>query len=141
MVRTFQEATIILIQVSKKNRAWYARDSKFVGFMFEMTVEQRRTEEECNQDMVHILTQMDLLTKRVLGRGLEKVKAIDASNRYDKSEFDFEEKDKFLNNQGGFKTYNSGNQGRNMPVITAMTSLEIITKVITKARKFQERPN
>lgn len=39
MARTFQEATIILDQVSKNNWAWYTRDSDSTGFIFEISVE------------------------------------------------------------------------------------------------------
>ncbi|XP_055824793.1 uncharacterized protein LOC129893304 [Solanum dulcamara] len=42
------------------------------GFTFKMSAEQRRKEDERDQDMDHVRTQMDLSTKRLLGGGLEK---------------------------------------------------------------------
>lgn len=55
-------------------------------------------------------TQMDLLTKYLLGGELEKVKVVDAANRHDKADYGFEEEARFLSNQGGFQTYNFENQ-------------------------------
>lgn len=54
---------------------------------------------------------MDLLTKCLLSGGLKKDNAIDNANIFDDHAFDLHEDAKFLNNEGGFKTYNSMNQG------------------------------
>lgn len=45
--------------------------------------------------MAHMQTHVDLPTKRQLGRGLEKVKAMDTLARYDKLGFDFDKEAKF----------------------------------------------
>lgn len=57
--------------------------------------EQRQKEKEHDQDMTHMRTHIDLLTKCLLGRWVEKDKALEASNKYDKPEFDFEEEAMF----------------------------------------------
>ena len=77
-----------------------------------MSEEQRRKDEERDQDLAHMKTQIDLITKSLLNGGLEKVKVVDTAGRYEEPELDFEEEAKFLNNQGGYRNYNSGNQGR-----------------------------
>lgn len=65
-----------------------------------MTTEQKQKEEERDQDMAHVWTQMDLLTKWLLDKGLEKFKVVDASNTYDEPKFDFDKEAKFLNSRG-----------------------------------------
>lgn len=113
MARTFQEATIILDQVSKNNWAWYTRDSDSTGFIFEISVEQKLREEEQDQDMAHIKTKLDLLTKRLLSRGLEKVIDVGNANLYDGYAFELHEEAKFYNIQRGLQTYNTWNKGWN----------------------------
>lgn len=63
--------------------------------------------------MPYMWNQIDLLTKRLLGGGLEKVKTMDTFPRYDDPGFDYDEKANFLSSQGCYQTYNSDNQGRN----------------------------
>ncbi|PHT31728.1 hypothetical protein CQW23_28065 [Capsicum baccatum] len=60
--------------------------------------EQRRREEERDQDMAHMKTQMDLLTKHLLSGKTEKVKAVVSQGR---DESNSEEEANYLNNQGG----------------------------------------
>lgn len=74
-----------------------------------MTSEQSKKEKERDQAMGHMQTQIDLLTKRLFGGRLEKVKAMNTFARYDEPRFNFHEDAKFMNNQGGFQTYNSRN--------------------------------
>lgn len=62
--------------------------------------------------MAHIKTQIGLLTKYLLSKGFEKVKAIDNANLYDDHAHGLHEVAKFVNNQRGFWTYNSGNPGQ-----------------------------
>ena len=49
--------------------------------------------------MAYMKTQMDLLTKHLLSRKTEKVKAVASQERVD---FNYEEEANYLNNQGGF---------------------------------------
>ncbi|XP_047267549.1 uncharacterized protein LOC124897970 [Capsicum annuum] len=46
-----------------------------------MTIEQRKKEEEHDQDMAYLKTQMDLLTKHLLSAKTEKVKAVTSQGR------------------------------------------------------------
>uniref|UniRef100_M1DC26 Integrase core domain containing protein n=1 Tax=Solanum tuberosum TaxID=4113 RepID=M1DC26_SOLTU len=92
---------IVMNEVFKNNRAWHTRDAEVgdLGFTFELSAEQKKREEEMDQDMAHIRTHMDLLTKHIMA-GSEKVNAVGASNWYEDQDIDLDEKAKFLSNQG-----------------------------------------
>lgn len=51
--------------------------------------------------MAHIKTKLDLLTKRLLSRGLEKVIDVGNANLYDGYAFELHEEAKFYNIQRG----------------------------------------
>ncbi|PHT60107.1 hypothetical protein CQW23_02470 [Capsicum baccatum] len=109
---TFNEASGMLDRMTKQSRAWHTRDSKIASstIYIGMTAEQRQREEESDQDMAYIKTQMDLLTKHLLSGKTEKIKAVSSKGR---DESDSEEEANYLNNQGGFRGNAQGNQGRN----------------------------
>ena len=64
MRNPFVDRMQLLDEISKNNRAWYTRDAEIgeFGYSYEMSVEQRKNEEERDQDMAHLSTQIDLLT-------------------------------------------------------------------------------
>ena len=68
----------MLDRMTKQSRAWHTRDSEVASSTVSigMTVEQRRRKEECNQNMAHMKTQMDLLTKHLLSGKTENVKVV-----------------------------------------------------------------
>lgn len=68
MRKTFSESMQLLDEVSKNNKAWYFRDVKvgYFGYTFEIRLEQKKREEEIDQDITHIRTQIDLLMKRLV---------------------------------------------------------------------------
>jgi len=62
MTNPFSESTQLMDEMSKNNRAWYTRDAE-VGdpwYTYELSAEQRKREEERDQDMAHMRTQIDL---------------------------------------------------------------------------------
>lgn len=63
-----------------------------------MTAEQCKREEEQDQDIAHMKTQMDLLTKYLLFGKTKKVKDAGSQSRADS---DSKEEANYLNNQGG----------------------------------------
>ncbi|PHT45387.1 hypothetical protein CQW23_14545 [Capsicum baccatum] len=109
---TFVQASDMLDRMTKQSRAWHTMDSEVTSptVSIGMTTEQRRREEERDQDMAHMKTQMDLLTKHLLSGKTEKVKVVASKER---EESDSEEEANYLNNQGGFRGTAQGNQGRN----------------------------
>ncbi|KAH0633365.1 hypothetical protein KY284_036151 [Solanum tuberosum] len=114
MRKPFSESMQLMDEVSKNNRAWYTMDAE-VGdpwYTYELSAEQRKREEERDQDMAYMWTQIDLLTKHIVSKS-EKVNALGQPNRYEDQDIDLDEEANFLGNQGGFQNYNSGNQGYN----------------------------
>ncbi|PHT28149.1 hypothetical protein CQW23_32251 [Capsicum baccatum] len=109
---TFGQASNMLDRMTKQSRAWHTRDSEVASptLSIGMSADQRRREEEREQDMAHMKTQLDLLTKHLLSGKTEKVKAVALKGR---DESDSEEEANYLNNQGGFRGNAQGNQGRN----------------------------
>ncbi|PHT34449.1 hypothetical protein CQW23_26249 [Capsicum baccatum] len=109
---TFVQASNMLDRMTKQSRAWHTRDSEVASptLSIGMSADQRRREEEREQDMAHMKTQLDLLTKHLLSGKTEKVKAVALKGR---DESDSEEEANYLNNQGGFRGNAQGNQGRN----------------------------
>lgn len=73
---TFTEAVDMLERMTKTSRAWHTRDSMVVSNTGSsvILVEQHRREDDHDQDMAHIKTQMDLLMKHLLLGNIEKVK-------------------------------------------------------------------
>ncbi|KAK4713594.1 hypothetical protein R3W88_019501 [Solanum pinnatisectum] len=70
MRKPFSESVQLLDEVSKNNRAWYTRDAEVrdLGYTYELSVEQRKREEERDQDMAHKRTQIDILTKHLVSK-------------------------------------------------------------------------
>ncbi|XP_049381207.1 uncharacterized protein LOC125845709 [Solanum stenotomum] len=62
--------------------------------------------------MAHMRNQIDLFTKHIVASS-GKVNVVGPLNRYKDQDIDLDEEAKYLGNQGGFRIYNSGNQGYN----------------------------
>ncbi|XP_047270361.1 uncharacterized protein LOC124899506 [Capsicum annuum] len=92
---TFPEDLEMLYRMTKQSRARHTRDSIVASPIVSSskTVEQCKKEEKCDQDMEHLKTQIDLLTKYLLSRKTKKVKAIASKGRANSySEKEFEQK-------------------------------------------------
>ena len=98
---TFQEASEMLDQMTKRSRAWHSRDSVVASptISIGMTTKKYKKEEECDQEMAHLKTQIDLLTKHLLSVKTKKVKAAAAKGKDDS---DLEEEANYFNKQRGF---------------------------------------
>ncbi|KAK4729636.1 hypothetical protein R3W88_022624 [Solanum pinnatisectum] len=112
MRKPFADIMQLMDKVAKNNRACHTRDAEVedLEVTFGLSAEQRRREEERDQDISHMQTQMDLLTKHIMA-SFEKVNAVGTPNMYKNQDIDQDEEAKYLGNQGGFWNYNSGNQG------------------------------
>ncbi|XP_049410609.1 uncharacterized protein LOC125873801 [Solanum stenotomum] len=112
MRKPFAESIQLLDEVSMNNRAWYTRDAEVgeLGYTFELSTDQRKREEERDQDMTHMRTQIDLLTEHIVDKS-EKVNAVGQQHKYEDQDLDIDEDANYLGNQEGFQNYNSGNQG------------------------------
>lgn len=92
----------------KQSRARHTKNSLVASptMSGSITIEQCKKEEEHEQFMAHLRTQMDFLTKHLLSGKIEKVKTIASQGSVD---FDSEKKANYLNNQGGFQASSQGN--------------------------------
>ncbi|KAK4709887.1 hypothetical protein R3W88_004400 [Solanum pinnatisectum] len=101
MRKSFAESMQLLDEVSKNNRAWYTRDVEVgeLGYTFELSAEQRKREEERDQDMAHLRTQIDLLTKHIVAKS-KKVNVVRQQNRYEDQDLDLDEEANYLGTKG-----------------------------------------
>lgn len=65
VVLSFYDASDMLNRMTKQSRAWYTRESVVASptISIGISTEQYLRDKERDQDMAHIKTQMDLLTK------------------------------------------------------------------------------
>lgn len=80
MKQTFVLALSLLDEMTKINSAWYMRDDLVSQLNVGLTMDQMEKNQECDENMAKMITQMDLLTKHVMGGGYKAVSAIGASN-------------------------------------------------------------
>uniref|UniRef100_M1DYA7 Uncharacterized protein n=1 Tax=Solanum tuberosum TaxID=4113 RepID=M1DYA7_SOLTU len=100
------------------NRAWYTREDQVSTLTFKLTKEQIEKDQERDQNMAKIFTQLDILSKNVRGAGARgvNVEGVGCANPVEaKFEALYNEEVNFLANQGGGYRSNyprrGGNQG------------------------------
>jgi len=122
-----QQPYVIVAQLldgmTKINRAWYTRENQVSSLTFKLTKEKIEKNKERDQNMAKIMTQLDILSKNVMGAGARRVNVVGVGCvNLDEAEFEalYNEKANFLANQGGGYRSNylrqGGNQGRNMNI-------------------------
>ncbi|WMV46246.1 hypothetical protein MTR67_039631 [Solanum verrucosum] len=79
MQQPFDVASTLLDEMTKINRAWYTREDQVSPLNFGMTKEQLENNQEREENMAKMMTQMDLLTKHVMGSGSKTVNVIGVS--------------------------------------------------------------
>ncbi|WMV32946.1 hypothetical protein MTR67_026331 [Solanum verrucosum] len=63
--------------MTKINRAWYTREHQVSPLNIGLTKEQLEKNQERDENMAKMMTQMDLLTKHVMGGGYKAMNVID----------------------------------------------------------------
>ena len=78
MSQSFENASVLLDEMTKINKAWHTREDHVSPLNFGMTKEQLEENQERDKNMAKMMTQMHLLTKHVMNSGLKAVNSIDA---------------------------------------------------------------
>ncbi|KAK4716059.1 hypothetical protein R3W88_014397 [Solanum pinnatisectum] len=98
------------------NRAWYTCEDQISPLTFKLTKEQIEKDQERDKNMAKIMTQLDILSKNVMGAGARSVDAMGigyANLDDEKFEALYNEELNFLANQGGGYRSNYPRQGGN----------------------------
>lgn len=66
MLQLFEEASSLLDEMTKINRAWYTQEDQVSPLNFKMINEQIYTEKEWDENICKMMSQMELLRKQVL---------------------------------------------------------------------------
>uniref|UniRef100_M1DH69 Integrase core domain containing protein n=1 Tax=Solanum tuberosum TaxID=4113 RepID=M1DH69_SOLTU len=103
MQQPYVIATQLLDGMTTINRAWYTREDQVSPLTFKLTKEQMEKDQERDQNMDKIMTQLDILSKNVIGAGARSVNAVGVGcANPDESKFEplYNEEVNFLANQG-----------------------------------------
>ena len=73
MSQTFEAASVLLDEMTRINRAWHTREDHVSPLNVGMTKEQLEKNQERDEHMAKMMTQLDLLTKHVMNGGLKAV--------------------------------------------------------------------
>ncbi|XP_059315798.1 uncharacterized protein LOC132066512 [Lycium ferocissimum] len=107
MDNSYNVMSALLDKLTKTNEAWHTREAERVGGGPSKIVLYRETikkEEERDETMAKLITQMELLTKHVLGGSTKRVNAVGSCEGGSQDEQCFQIYDKeanFVNNQAG----------------------------------------
>uniref|UniRef100_M1DIL3 Integrase core domain containing protein n=1 Tax=Solanum tuberosum TaxID=4113 RepID=M1DIL3_SOLTU len=104
MQQPYVIATQFLDGMSTINRAWYTCEDQVSPLTFKLTKEQLEKDQERDQNMAKIMTQLEILSKNVMGAGARNVNAVGVGCvNPDEAKFEalYNENVNFLANQGG----------------------------------------
>uniref|UniRef100_M1DNP4 Integrase core domain containing protein n=1 Tax=Solanum tuberosum TaxID=4113 RepID=M1DNP4_SOLTU len=120
MHQPFKVASKLLDGITKVNRVMYTREDQLSPLTYKMSKEQIEKDQERDQNMAKMMTQLDFLSKNIMGSGSRALDVVGVSGvNLDDPHFEalYSEEVSFLVNQdGGFRpSYPtpSGNHGWN----------------------------
>jgi len=76
MQQPYEVASQLLDGMTKINRVWYTREDYVSPLTFRMTKEQIEKDQERDQNIAKMMTQLDLLVKNVMGSGMKSVNVV-----------------------------------------------------------------
>uniref|UniRef100_M1DMQ5 Integrase core domain containing protein n=1 Tax=Solanum tuberosum TaxID=4113 RepID=M1DMQ5_SOLTU len=74
MQQPYEVASQLLDGMTKINRVWYTREDQVSPLTFRITKEQIEKDQERDQNMAKMMTQLDLLAKNVMGSEMARPK-------------------------------------------------------------------
>lgn len=74
MQKPFEIAYTVLHRTTKIKFSWQTREDQVYPLNFKMTKEQIVKDQECDENMVKMMTQIDILSKHVIGSGIKALK-------------------------------------------------------------------
>uniref|UniRef100_M1DHC5 Integrase core domain containing protein n=1 Tax=Solanum tuberosum TaxID=4113 RepID=M1DHC5_SOLTU len=120
MQQPYEIASQLLDCMTKINKTWYIREDQVSPLNFRMTKEKIEKDQEKDLNMAKMMTQLDILSKNVMGVGINSVNVVGVGGTNpDEAQFErlYNEEVNFLANQGGGYRANNprldGNQGWN----------------------------
>ncbi|KAK4713447.1 hypothetical protein R3W88_019354 [Solanum pinnatisectum] len=120
MQQPYVIASQLLDGMTKINRAWYTHEDQVSPLTYKLTKEQMKKDQERDQNMAKMMTQLDIFTKNIMDAGMRSVNIIGVSGvNPEEAKFEvlYNEEVNFLANQGGGYRANyprpGGNQGWN----------------------------
>uniref|UniRef100_M1DRN5 Retrotransposon gag protein n=1 Tax=Solanum tuberosum TaxID=4113 RepID=M1DRN5_SOLTU len=76
MQQPYEVASQLLDGMTMINRAWYTCEDQVYPLTFRMTKEQIEKDQERDQNMAKMMTQLDILAKNMMGSGLKSVNVV-----------------------------------------------------------------
>jgi len=104
MQQPYEVVSQLLDGMIKINREWYTREDQVSPLTFRMTKEQIDKDQERDQNMAKMMTQLDILAKTVMGSGLKSVNVVGVGGvNTEEAQFEalYNEELNFLANQRG----------------------------------------
>uniref|UniRef100_M1DSX9 Integrase core domain containing protein n=1 Tax=Solanum tuberosum TaxID=4113 RepID=M1DSX9_SOLTU len=117
MQQPFEIAFNLLDGMTNINRAWYTQEDQVSPLTLRMTKEKIEKHQERDQNMAKMMTQLDILSKNLMGNGPRVVNVVGITSGANPENAHFKalcnEEVNFLANQGGGFHPSYLRQGRN----------------------------
>jgi len=90
MRQLFEVVSVLLDEMTKIKRTWYTREDQVSAINFELSKEQMQNNQERDENMAKMISQIDLLTKHVMVSGHTVVHEVVTNMRVSPGDATFE---------------------------------------------------